>query len=109
MLPSLADGMPVALLRALLAGRAAVASRVGAIPEVIRHGETGLLVSPDRPDELSQAIERLVTDPALQMRLGTTARQEAAGRFTVEAMVDAYVNLYGFGADDDARGDEGWD
>jgi len=99
-LPSLADGLPVELLEAMLAGKAAVATRVGGVPEVVRHGETGLLVPPARPDELSAALERLVADPALQMRLGVTARREAVGRFTVEAMVDAYVHLYGFGPGD---------
>jgi len=100
-LPSLGDGLPVALLEAMLAGKAAVASRVGGVSEVIRHGDTGLLVPPERPEELSAALERLVADPALQMRLGATARREAAGRFTVDAMVDAYVKLYGFESGDD--------
>jgi len=99
-LQSLEDGVPAELLEAMLAGKAAVVSRMGGVSEVIRHGETGLLVPPDRPDELSAALERLVGDPSLQMRLGATARREAAGRFTVDAMVDAYVHLYGFGSGD---------
>jgi glycosyltransferase involved in cell wall biosynthesis len=99
--PSLEAGLPVALLEAMLAGKAAVASRVDGVSEVIRHGETGLLVPPERPEELSAALERLVADPALQMRLGATARREAAGRFSVDAMVDAYVHLYGFGSGED--------
>lgn len=96
-LPSISEGLPLALLEAMLAGKPAVASSVGGVPEAVKHDETGLLVPPSRPDALSRALERLLDEPALQMRLGSAARSEAARRFTVNAMVDAYLNLYGFG------------
>lgn len=95
-LPSISDGLPVALLEAMFAAKPTVASSVGGVPEVVRHEETGLLVPPSQPDELSTALARLCSNPALQMRLGTTARREVSARFTVDAMVDAYVRLYGF-------------
>ena len=95
-LPSLSEGLPLALLEAMLAGKPPVASAVGGVAEVIREGETGITVPPADPDVLSGALERLLDDPALQMRLGSTARADALSRFTLDAMVDAYEDVYGF-------------
>lgn len=106
-LPSDSEGLPLALLEAMLSGKPAVATRVGGVPEALKDGETGLLVPPSRPDRMSRAIERLLDQPALQMRLGAAARNEAARRFTVEAMVDAYLDLYGFGSGEERRSRSG--
>jgi glycosyltransferase involved in cell wall biosynthesis len=59
-----------------------VASRVGGMPEAVRHEETGLLVAPDRPDELAAAILRLLADAHLAARLGRDGRELMLQRFT---------------------------
>jgi glycosyltransferase involved in cell wall biosynthesis len=68
---------PLKVLEYMAAGRAIVASRKGQISELVRHGETGLLVDPGNASQLAQTIERLGFDPALRERLGRQAREVA--------------------------------
>jgi len=93
-LPSRSEGLPVALLEACALARPAVASAAGGIPEVIRDGEDGLLVPPEDPVRLGARILELLDDPPLARRLGESARATLAGRFSVEAMGDAYARVY---------------
>ena len=65
------DGLPVALVEAMRAGLPVVSTPVAGIPELVRDGESGLLVAPDDPDALAAAIERALADGA---RLGAAAR-----------------------------------
>jgi len=73
-LPSYLEGQPLAVLEAMAAGLAVVATRVGANPDVIRDGIDGLLVEPGDIDGLVTALRRLLTDPQLRTRLGAAAR-----------------------------------
>jgi glycosyltransferase involved in cell wall biosynthesis len=66
---------------ALVAGRPVVATRVGAIPEVIRDGTDGLLVAPDDPKAVAAAVTRLVEDPALAHSLVESGRRRVFERF----------------------------
>ena len=77
-LPSFREGLPFVLIEALATGLPAVATRIMGIPELIADGESGLLVTPARVDELAAALARLGRDPELRRRLG------AAGRAVVE-------------------------
>jgi glycosyltransferase involved in cell wall biosynthesis len=70
---------PIKLFEYMAAGRAIVTSKVGAIPEVLRHEENALLVEPGGVAELAGAITRLLNDKALAERLGTAARRDAQG------------------------------
>ena len=70
---------PIKLFEYMAAGRAVVTSNVGAIPEVLRHEENALLVSPGNVAELAGAIKRLLADRALAERLGASARQDVRG------------------------------
>jgi glycosyltransferase involved in cell wall biosynthesis len=81
-LPSFAEGLPVVLMEALAARCAVVATRIAGIPELVRHGETGLLVPPGEAAALAQAVAQLLDDPALRARLAE------AGRAAVEAEFD---------------------
>jgi glycosyltransferase involved in cell wall biosynthesis len=76
-LPSAYEEMGSVLIEAMAAGLPVVASAVGGIPEVVRHGETGLLVPPDDVDALAAALDRLVGDPDLRSRLAAGARARA--------------------------------
>ena len=75
------EGIPVALMEALAAERAVVASRVSGIPELVVDGETGLLVSPGDAVALADAIEVLLDDPALRARLGHAGRRKVLEEF----------------------------
>jgi glycosyltransferase involved in cell wall biosynthesis len=94
---SRAEGMSNALLEYLAAGRPVVATAVGAAPDLIEDGVHGLLVPPDDPVRLADAIGRLLADPDLARRLAAAARRRAHERYGRGAMVrrfeDFYVNL----------------
>jgi len=71
----------------------AVASNVGGLPEVIRHGENGMLAE-NTPESIAAAIRQLRADPALVHRLGAAARRTVIERFTVERMVGRTMDVY---------------
>jgi len=75
------EGIPVALMEALAAERAVVASRLSGVPELVVDGETGLLVEPGNPIALADAIERLAGDPGLRSRLGREGRELVLAEF----------------------------
>lgn len=93
-LPSLWEGFGLVLLEAMAAGRPVVASRVGPIPEVVLHGETGLLVEPGQPAPLAAALLELLERPALAARLGAAGRRRLVERFSLERMVAETEALY---------------
>jgi glycosyltransferase involved in cell wall biosynthesis len=69
-LPSLVEGLPIALLEAMSLGIPSISTRINAIPEAVVDGETGLLIEPGEPIALSQAILRLLTDVETSERIG---------------------------------------
>ncbi len=93
-MPSLWEGLPLAILEAMLAGKVIVASATSGIPEAIVNEEHGLLVSPGNADELATALRRVLEDPALRTRLASAALARAEREFTIGAMTDRYETLY---------------
>jgi glycosyltransferase involved in cell wall biosynthesis len=91
---SIWEGMPLAILEAMAGALPIVATAVGGVPELIRDGETGLLVPPRDPDALAGGLRRLLADPELARRLGQQARSHVRATQTVEAMVTASRALY---------------
>lgn len=89
-MPSRTEGLPMALIEAMAAGLPVVASGVGGIPEVVEHGVHGLLVDPDDPVALAEALSILGGDPSLRARMGSAGRNRVRARFSGEAMVDRY-------------------
>lgn len=92
-LPSRAENCPMALLEAMAAGKACVASAVGGVPELIRNGRSGLLVRPGEPKDLSKALARLLGDERLRERLGSAASRGAKNRSWAAAARE-YERIY---------------
>jgi glycosyltransferase involved in cell wall biosynthesis len=99
LMSSIFEGLPVALLEAMAMECAIVSTAVGGIPEVIRRGENGLLVEPDRPDLLAAAVARLLSEPAEVRSYGRAARETVCNQFGVDRMVAEveakYVEIVG--------------
>ena len=93
-LPSLWEGLPMALLEAMAAGLPSVASAVSGTRQVITDGENGLLVPPDDPAALADALARLVAHRDLRDALGTAARAHVSAQFSVGRQARRHVELY---------------
>ncbi|MGA2552065.1 MAG: glycosyltransferase [Burkholderiaceae bacterium] len=93
-LPSLTEGLSIALLEAAASGLAIVASRVGGNPEIIQDGTTGLLVAPADPVALRDALLRLLDDSTLRLRFGVAARDWVQANASLNAMRLAYDEFY---------------
>ncbi|MBA4733732.1 MAG: glycosyltransferase [Synechococcus sp.] len=78
------EGNPVAVMEAQLSGLPVVATRHAGIPEVVRDGETGVLVSEGDVDGMAAAMRRLVLEPALAARLGSAGQRRVSEQFTVQ-------------------------
>lgn len=92
--PSRADNFPLAVLEAMAAGVAVVATRVGGVPELVVDGETGLIVEPEDPAALAEALDSLAADPARRRELGRRGRARVLDEFTPERMAHRTVALY---------------
>lgn len=93
-LPSFAENLPVSVIEAMAAGLAVVATPVGAVEDIIRDGETGLLVAPGDVDALASAIGRLVSDPELRIRLGIAARTVHRTRLSPKPFAHAIIESW---------------
>lgn len=88
------EGLPNAVLEAMASGLPVIATSVGGTPELIAHGETGLLVPPRAPLELARAIETIINDPSLRVELGRRARRRIEERFSWDKCVREHEDLY---------------
>ena len=100
-LPSLYEGLPTAVVEAMVCGIPVVATAVNAVSDVVIPGQTGLLVPPRRPDLAANAVRYLLDRPAIAARMAVTARARLGDRFGTPALRDALVAAYtGFDAGD---------
>lgn len=103
-LPSYAnEGVPQAVIQAMLTGGAIVTTPVGAIAEAITHEATGLIVPARDADALAAAILRLLDDPVLAARLGAAARADACERFDFATMIVRMEGIFRDAADGQRR------
>lgn len=93
--PALMEGLGVSLLQASACGVPVVASRVGGIPETIRHGENGLLVPPGNPAVLEEAINVLLGAPQKRLMMGKRGRRIVSDFFSIPRMVEGNAAVYG--------------
>lgn len=88
------EGLPYTVLEAMHLGVAIVSTAVGGPAEVLRDGETGLLVPPGDPAALARALDRVLADGGLRRRLGENARAEARRAYSLDGMVQQYLAAY---------------
>jgi glycosyltransferase involved in cell wall biosynthesis len=88
------EGMPLAVLEWMAAGKAIVASRVGGLPAILEHGQDGVLVPPRDYAAFAQEIARLLDDPAERQRLGEAAQRRQREAFTFGQTVALLESLY---------------
>jgi len=104
-LPSRAEGLGVAAREAMAAARPVLASAVGGLADAVVDERTGLLIPPGDAVALGAALERLVHEPELRLRLGAAGPARVAEGFLPEQMVDAYERLYAEVLRNDVPGD----
>tara|TARA_B100001964_G_C14233198_1_gene601091 strand:- start:1922 stop:2566 length:645 start_codon:yes stop_codon:yes gene_type:complete len=93
-LPSYEEGLPWTVLEAMACCRPTIATAVGGIPEIISHGQTGLLVASGQPESIANAVLSMVRDPEWALQIGKRGRSEVASRFTSSREVDSIQALY---------------
>lgn len=91
---SIWEGTPLAIIEAMLMGKAIIATNVGGVPELIEDGVTGILVAPYDKDALAEAIIKLINNKALAKRIGEAASKRAKEKFTLKLMLEKISNLY---------------
>jgi glycosyltransferase involved in cell wall biosynthesis len=94
-LPSVREGLPIALIEAMSSGLACVASRLEGSTDVLIEDEVnGLLVAPDDEAGLARALERLLADSRLAGRLGASARETVLDRYAIQTSARSWLNAY---------------
>ena len=92
--PALMEGFGIAVLEAMAQGNAVVATSTGGLPEVVEQGETGLLVRPGDPDQLTQAVLTLLHDAARRTQMGISGAARVRERFNLASTVSMIERLY---------------
>jgi glycosyltransferase involved in cell wall biosynthesis len=93
-LPSRYEGLPTAIVEAMMCGIPVVATAVNAVADVVVPGETGLLVPPQRPALMADAVRYLIDQPAVAARMASTARARLGERFGIPALRAALMAAY---------------
>ena len=93
-LPSRYEGLPTAVVEAMMCGIPVVATAVNAVSDVVVPGETGLLVPPGRPDLMAAAVEYLLDSPATAARMAEAARTRLGDRYGLTALRSALMEAY---------------
>ncbi len=92
--PSLSESFSNALIEYMAAGRAVVATRVGDAALIIEHDKDGLLVNPDQPEELYEAISQLAADKKKAVEMGNLAREKVIQKWDLKIIVEKYEQFY---------------
>jgi len=93
-LPSLGEGISNTVLEAMATGLPVVATRVGGNPELVTEGDTGMLVPVGNVTALAQALQRLIDDPALCIRMGNAGLERVQRDFDWQRTVTTYLQVY---------------
>jgi len=93
-LPSWSEGFPLVILEAMAAGCPVISTRVGAIPEVVLDGVTGILVEKQNPQQLAQAMITLIENPDLRRQMGQAGRKRFEEHFTFDRCIDRMIAVF---------------
>lgn len=93
-LPSVVEGHPIAVIDAMACEKPVIATNLGPFPEIIKDGETGLLVPLHAPDDLADAIIELALDEVKRKEMGKMARKDVEERFDINKIADVYLRIY---------------
>ena len=93
-LPSLWEGLPMALIEAMASGLPVIATRVSGTNQVMVHGKTGLLVEPGDVKELERAMLFLLSNPDTTMKMGRAARSRVESHFSAQKQAQEYFDLF---------------
>ena len=88
------EGLPMTILEAMASGLTIIATRVGAVPQVIREGENGILLEAGNSEVLAQAVISLLNDPSQRQILAQQAYKDVCRDFSDQIMFDKYKQLY---------------
>lgn len=103
-MPSLWEGMPYGVLEAMASSKPVIASDVNGCRDLVSNGETGLLVPPRDPRALASALEQVLSDRDLAARLAIAGRALVRREYSLDAMIDRYVELFQSLAAEKGRG-----
>ena len=92
--PSRRESFGLVLAEAMASGLPIVSTKVGAIPEVVKDGETGVLVQPDSPEEIAKAVNFLLDNPEKMRMMGLKGRERAKSLFTWDKVAHRVLNYY---------------
>lgn len=93
-LSSKSEGFSIATIEALATGLPALVTRCGGPEEIVEHGETGWMVSPDNSNAIAEGLEILLKDDRLRGRLGRSGKEHAKSTFSMTTLLSAYQNEY---------------
>ncbi len=93
-LPSFDEGIPVSLMEAMAMEIPCVSTYVGGIPELIRNGIDGYLISPSDPESLAEVVSELVSDPGLRSRIGLAGRIRVGEKYNLPANIDRMAAIF---------------
>jgi len=92
--PSMYEGVPTTLLEAAASGRAIVATDIPGCRVVVANGVNGLIVPPNDPEEMANALKQLISDSGLRQRMGAAGRQIVLEKFTSSSVNEATLSVY---------------
>ena len=93
-LPSLGEGLPLALLEAMAYGKCVLATNVPGNRDVVKHEWNGLLVEPQNPMELARGIDYLLNDDVLRQGLGAQARRDIEQNYSSDGVLKKILDVY---------------
>ncbi len=88
------DGIPNVLAEAMAMERAVVSTKISGIPEIVLHGETGMLIEPENPEQLANALHELLADPDKKEQIGRNARRHLIKIFDKQVKCDELVDIF---------------
>lgn len=93
-LTSANEGLPVAIIEALSAGKPVVATRVGGVPELVEDGVSGYLAEPKDPESIAAALLKALDDPEKTRQMGQAAQEKTLQRYSIKRLVGDLETLY---------------